>query len=326
MASEAELPALEKEDIQSPILRRRPAPYIGCHVLLHVADGAQGREFLRRLLPHIISAAEYASADTWAAIAFTYTGLQALGVPQTSLASFPTAFREGMAARASSFEECEDSLPRHWEEPYGTGRIHAALTLLSISENKWQEKLALARQQLQDLPAVQVLKREDFAQVQGGRTPFGYKDGISFPTIRGNDVSPIVSPEEPIRGRVSSCLDTPAIAVVGPDAAPRTSWPNGTLSDIRKLHVACGSLSGGSCATMPLRRSTPDLLAARMIGRWPSGAPLMLAPDRGPAGAGLRSPADEQLPLRRRPEGPPLPSGIACPSDESPRHTTYAAG
>ena len=88
MASEAEPPALEKEDIQSPILRLRPAPYVGCHVLFHFADAAQGREFLRRLLPHIISAAQYASADTWAAIAFTYTGLQALGVPQASLALF----------------------------------------------------------------------------------------------------------------------------------------------------------------------------------------------------------------------------------------------
>ena len=186
MASEAEPPALEKDDIQSPILRRRPAPYVGCHVLLHFADAAQGREFLRRLLPHIVSAAHFASADTWAAIAFTYSGLQALGVPQASLDSFPTAFREGMAARASSFEESEDSLPKHWEEPYGTGHIHAALTLLSLSESKWQEKLALARQQLQDLPAVQVLERDDFEQVPGGRTPFGYKDGISFPHISGN--------------------------------------------------------------------------------------------------------------------------------------------
>ena len=148
MAPDAASPALEKEDIQSPILRRRPAPYIGCHVLLHFADGAQAREFLRRLLPHIISAADYASADTWAAIAFTYTGLQALGVPQTSLDSFPAAFREGMAARAASFEESEDSLPKHWEEPYGTGRIHAALTLLSISDSTFQEKLALARQRI----------------------------------------------------------------------------------------------------------------------------------------------------------------------------------
>ena len=164
MAPDAAPPALEKEDIQSPILRRRPAPYAGCHVLLHFADGGQAREFVRRLVPHIISAADYASADTWAAIAFTYTGLQALGVPQTSLDSFPAAFREGMAARAASFEESEDSLPKHWEEPYGTGRIHAVLTLLSISDSTFQEKLALARKELQDLPAVQVLKREDFAQ------------------------------------------------------------------------------------------------------------------------------------------------------------------
>src|SRR5688572_26582821 len=191
MTSDADLPTLEKDDIQSPILRRRPAPYIGCHVLLHFAECAQARAFVWRLRPHITSAADYASVDTWAAIAFTYTGLQALGVPHTSLDTFPRAFREGMAARAASFEESEDNLPKHWEEPYGTGRIHAALTLLSVSESTFQDKVALARQQLHGLPGVQVLKREDFAQVPGGRTPFGYKDGISFPTIKGNDASPI---------------------------------------------------------------------------------------------------------------------------------------
>ena len=278
MPSEADFPALEKEDIQSPILRRRPAPYIGCHVLLHFADAAQGREFLRRLLPHIVSAAQYASADTWAAIALTNTGLQAVGVPQTSLDSFPIAFREGMAARASSFEGCEDSLPTHWEEPYGTGHIHAALTLLSVSESKWQEKLALARQQLQDLPAVRVLKREDFAQVPGGRTPFGYKDGISFPNIRGNEVSPILSPEAPIAAG-EFVLGYPGdsgrtVSMPHPDVLGR----NGTFVGLRKLHsrVAAFRRFLRDNAAAPL---TPELLAAKMVGRWPSGAPLMLAPD-----------------------------------------------
>ena len=278
MAPDAAPPALEKEDIQSPILRRRPAPYVGCHVLLHFADGAQAREFVRRLVPHIISAADYASADTWAAIAFTYTGLQALGVPQTSLDSFPAAFREGMAARASSFEESEDSLPKHWEEPYGTGRIHAALTLLSISDSTFQEKLALARKELQDLPAVQVLKREDFAQVKGGRTPFGYKDGISFPSIIGNDPSPILSPEAPIAAG-EFVLGYPGdsgrtIPMPQPDVLGR----NGTFAGLRKLHSHVAAfrrfLRDNSAAPL-----TPDLLAAKMIGRWPSGAPLMLAPD-----------------------------------------------
>jgi Dyp-type peroxidase family len=279
MPTEEELPALEKEDIQSPILRRRPAPYIGCHVLVHFADGAQGREFVRRLLPHIVSAAHYASADTWAAVAFTYAGLQALGVPQASLDSFPAAFRQGMAARAASFEESEDSLPAHWEDPYGTGRIHAALTLLSVSESKWEEKLTLARQQLQDLPGVQVLKREDFAQVPGGRTPFGYKDGISFPNIRGNEASPIVSPEAPIAAG-EFVLGYPGDSGrTVPMPHPPVLGRNGTFVGFRKLHshVAAFRRFLRDNAAAPL---TPDLLAAKMIGRWPSGAPLMLAPDQ----------------------------------------------
>jgi len=278
MASEADLPALEKDDIQSPILRRRPAPYIGCHVLLHFGDAVQGREFVRRLVPHIVSAADYASVDTWAAVTFTHSGLQALGVPQASLDSFPLAFRQGMAARAASFEEAEDSLPAHWEEPYGTGRIHATLTLLSVSESKWQEKLAYARRELQDLPAVQVLRREDFSQVQGGRTPFGYKDGISFPNIKGNDPSPIVSPEEPIPagefvlGYPGDCGRS--VQLPSPDILGR----NGTFVGFRKLHsrVAAFRRFLRHNADAPL---TPELLAAKMIGRWPSGAPLMLAPD-----------------------------------------------
>jgi hypothetical protein len=33
---------LELEDIQSIILRRRPSPYCGCHVLLRIEDASQG--------------------------------------------------------------------------------------------------------------------------------------------------------------------------------------------------------------------------------------------------------------------------------------------
>jgi Dyp-type peroxidase family len=278
MTSEVDFPTLPKEEIQSPILRRRPAPYIGCHVLLHFADRAQARAFLGRLLPHIVSAADYASAETWAAIAFTYTGLRALGVPQASLDSFPSAFREGMAARAASFEEAEDSLPAHWEQPYGTGQIHAALTLLAVSESQFEEKVGLARQQLHDLPAVRVLRREDFAQVEGGRTPFGYKDGISFPTITGNDASPILSPEPSIAAG-EFVLGYPgesgrSVPVPQPDILGR----NGTFAGLRKLHshVAAFRRFLRDNAIAPL---TSDSLAAKLIGRWRSGAPLMLAPD-----------------------------------------------
>ncbi len=278
MAPADEGPKLELEDIQSPILRRRPAPYLGCHVLFHFDDAAQGREFVRRLLPHVVSAAHYASSQTWAAAAFTYSGLQMLGVPQDSLASFPQAFREGMAARVGQLETA-DSAPDKWERPYGTGDIHLALTLLSMSEERYEEKLALAHEQLQDLPAVRVLCLEKFAQVAGGRTPFGYKDGISFPNILGNTVSPIACLEPPVaagefvlgypgdRGR--------AIPMPQPDVLGR----NGTFAGFRKLHshVALFRQFLRANATAGL---SEELLAAKMVGRWQSGAPLALSPDR----------------------------------------------
>jgi hypothetical protein len=69
---------LEFEDIQSIILRRRPSPYHGCHVLLKIEDASQGRELLNKLQPYVLSAAEYGRQDTWMAVVITHAGLVAL--------------------------------------------------------------------------------------------------------------------------------------------------------------------------------------------------------------------------------------------------------
>src|SRR5215468_8176408 len=91
---------VELDDIQATVLRYRPEPYYGTHVMLAVADARAGREFLRRLAPHVASAADWWQAgEPWIAVAITYAGLVALGVPEDSLQSFPEAFRAGMAAR-----------------------------------------------------------------------------------------------------------------------------------------------------------------------------------------------------------------------------------
>src|SRR6516165_1342692 len=97
---------VELDDIQATVLRYRPEPYYGTHVMLHVADAGAGRAFLRRLTPHVDSAAGWWQAgQTWISVAISYTGLVALGVPGESLASFPEAFRAGMAARAHELRD-----------------------------------------------------------------------------------------------------------------------------------------------------------------------------------------------------------------------------
>ena len=45
-------------------------------------------------------------------MALTFQGLKALGVPQTTLASFPQEFQQGMAARAAELGDTGDERPR----------------------------------------------------------------------------------------------------------------------------------------------------------------------------------------------------------------------
>src|SRR5215468_9613000 len=140
-------PTLETSDIQATVLRPRPKPYCGEYVILRIGDAEQGREMLRRILPHVAPANEWwvPSTPGWLGIAFTFEGLKALGVPQAALDSFPIEFRQGMAARAATLNDVGANAPANWEHPFGTPDTHVALAIYAKSEQDLQKVLELAR-------------------------------------------------------------------------------------------------------------------------------------------------------------------------------------
>ena len=104
---------LELDDIQSGALHERPSPYVGTYLLLRIDDRAAGRELVRRLLPLVDSGrpSDDPAHDAWITVAFSYRGLEVLGVPQDSLDSFSPEFRQGMAARATELGDVGESSP-----------------------------------------------------------------------------------------------------------------------------------------------------------------------------------------------------------------------
>src|SRR5262245_63337718 len=117
-------PAVDLHEIQATVLRQRPAPYFGTHVLLTVSERRAGRALLRRLTPYVDSAAGWRiAANAWLAVGISYTGLEALGVPKESLQSFPEAFRAGMAARARQLRDEGLNDPKNWDPPFGKGQV-----------------------------------------------------------------------------------------------------------------------------------------------------------------------------------------------------------
>jgi deferrochelatase/peroxidase EfeB/cytochrome P450 len=61
-------------------------------------------------------------------LAFTYSGLQTLGLDKTTLASFPAVFSQGMAARAERLQDTGPSAPDYWEGELGLSSVHGMFT------------------------------------------------------------------------------------------------------------------------------------------------------------------------------------------------------
>ncbi len=272
-------PTLDLDEIQAVVLRPRPAPYFGTHVILRVDEPQAGRAFLRRLTPYVDSAAGWRiAANTWLDVAISYTGLEALGLPQESLQSFPEAFRVGMAARARELHDVGVNDPKNWTPPFGTGRIHIGVSAFSDSEEKHQRALAIARDEYQGFSGVTVLSTQDFGAQPGDLNPLGYKDGIDQPAIEGSGVEPLPG-QGPLIKAGEFILGYPGEAGVPlPMPEPDILGRNGTYVGFRKYQSRVGAFNRFLRAHGSSDEER-ELLAAKLVGRWRSGAPLTLAPD-----------------------------------------------
>ncbi|MFF5534409.1 Dyp-type peroxidase [Streptomyces cinerochromogenes] len=338
---------VEIEDVQSGALRPRPVPYQGKFIFLRVDDRHAGRALLRRLLPVTSGGLpDDLAQDAWVAVAFTYQGLRALGLPQESLDSFPRAFREGMAARAELIGDVGENAPAHWEAPFGTGDVHIALSALSSDAAQLAQELERARVALEDTPGVRVIWQQEVHQLPTGRTTLGFRDGISHPNIEGVGL-PCSNPQEaPIKAGEFILGYPDETGSLPPMPHPEVLGRNGTYVAVRKIHTNVAAWRRYLRANSS-NAEEEALLAAKMIGRWPSGAPLTLTPehddpelaadpqrvnnflyrehdDRGlrcPAGAHIRrnNPRDatiigdarmHRIIRRGTTYGPPLPDGV----------------
>ena len=74
-------------------------------------------------------------------VAFTFAGLQALGLPDDVLASFPAAFRDGMAARAEHARRPRAERARDTGSRFGTAR-HVLVTVYAVDAEHLRAALA----------------------------------------------------------------------------------------------------------------------------------------------------------------------------------------
>jgi Dyp-type peroxidase family len=269
---------LELDDIQSGVLRPRPAPYVATYIALRIDDPSAGRELMDRVSKVVTSAANPNSplADTWVSVAVTYQGLKALGVPAPSLDSFSWEFRQGMRARANDLGDVGPSSPENWEEPLGTSDVHVIIVAVSPDEARLEAALARARNTYQQMTGIKAIWRQNCHALPNEKEPFGYRDGMSHPAIEGSGIPGSNPKEQPLKAG-EFVLGYPDELGGIQKTEPEVLGRNGTYVVFRKLHQRVADFR----RYLKASSTSPDdeeLLAAKMMGRWRSGAPLALCP------------------------------------------------
>src|SRR5262245_8393372 len=282
---------LALDDIQYLVLARAPA-ITGRYEFLSFRDAAAGRKWLSALLdkvPSVEDAKRSPDGDRrWISIAFTSTGLGKLGVDDASLATFPEEFRSGMAARASILGDTGSHAPEGWTDGTADPRLHAIAILFARDATEHSRCVTEHAKLVASCPGVEVISALDLIATPPfdyAHDHFGYRDRMSQPVVEDTGEQPTPGSGAPLKAGefILGYADESGETV--PLPKPEGLSKNGTFIAYRRLEEHVGRFRDFLRAHGKTQEEQ-ELIAAKLMGRWRSGAPLVLAPDRDDPGLG----------------------------------------
>jgi len=261
---------------------------------------------------------EGAVKSTWINLAFTYTGMHQLAASDLLEADFTDpSFKQGLAARSPALgdptQAANPGNPAHWV--VGGTATPVDAVILVASDDAADLDRAVKRFENPD-PADAALKLAGATIVYhqpgnnlpgklSGHEHFGFLDGVSQPGIRGRvsdapgDVlTPRQNPNDRGQGKPGQDLLWPgefvfgyprqdaeaaSIAEPGPLSTAGPHWSrNGSYLVFRRLKQDVfgfhSFLKATAAAHAAQGAGSAEAVGARLVGRWPSGAPVLRTP------------------------------------------------
>ncbi|NQZ10377.1 MAG: peroxidase [Algicola sp.] len=291
--------ALNLADIQGFILRGYHTPFVR-HYILRIENGAAAKQLLGGLATaddefmHITDARPWLNGkpDYCLNVGLTHTGLSRLmntndiEFPGRNIADQRDAFKEGAVAAAPWVGDTGQSAPEYWWDELGTDKIHVVFSLYSTDLAVRAKKSEILQQAFSENNAFSVTKIHDGASFPGDLIHFDYKDGIAQPQIEDApglphpDCQPQVQSWQFILQQVDMSGHFPE--------NPHCTYQLNTETQKALL------LNGSFAAFRVMQQDVvgfeqyldqhkdiidPELLAAKLCGRWRDGSPLVLDPD-----------------------------------------------
>ena len=287
--------AIDYADIQGDILRAYGNRFDRTsYVFVGVGEPKQGQAWLRGLVDTVTTAVDWngTEPDSTLNVAFTHAGLVALGVGPQMARSFSSEFRAGQAGRALQLGDVGDSAPGEWKNGLGTGEAHVLITINAKTAGALDAALRDLRAGLEEAGSLRVVHEEHAEMLAGQREHFGYGDGFSQPAIEGVNEERAAGGGVPLPGGQWRSLALGEFILGYEDEESRVdrrrrlpSAPDGPLGRggtymvWRKLHQDVALFRRALRDSARLYETGDEaLLAAKIVGRWRNGTPLVTSP------------------------------------------------
>ena len=298
---------LELSEIQGFLVKNYADMPFANYYLLEIENAGQAKKYLKEIVSQVTSV-NHEVNDFYLNIGFTARGLSALGLHEKNLQSFIREFREGMVTphrqRLLGDHDSSDPLKWNWGGPANES-VDLIIMIFTTTEEELashNDNLLLAFDQ-KGLKLSHVLRAETFPDK---KEHFGFREGISQPVIMGSGIEglqrDVIKPGEFVLGYKNEYdvhPDTPLVKEpqgnldmlsFDPDGSDQKDLGrNGTYFVLRQLKEDVD----GFWSFLNERTKNEDgslnplestKLAAKMMGRWPSGATLVKFPDADPGG------------------------------------------
>ena len=301
---------LEFDDIQGYVIRGYARLTYSRFFFLKITNKRKTQMWLANIWPSLTNAVHIHRKENLPTrglnIAFTSSGLRALGLDQANIDAFSREFRQGMVTehRSRLLGDFDSSSPENWRwGSHDKKPVHICLLVFGAEKNIANEYYEEIHSQFEEA-GLEEMTFIDGLTLPQNKEHFGFRDGISQPIIKGSGrpgpKDDMVEPGEIIMGYKNNYGVFPDTPLINADQGDLNLLPtdaggsgkkdigrNGTYLVMRQLEQDVEAF----WTFMNEKTKNPDgslnvdeskKLAAKMMGRWPSGAPVTKFPDADP--------------------------------------------